>query len=136
MNQNQKKFILKVVIILLTLISIGLLTTFIISLIKKDTLLSIISGIFTFISPTTLIGIIIKYFMNQNHLKNINELINPTPTKPANTNTKEYIFENIKFKEYKKDNKIVITFPSETVENSIVSRAFLEYLEAKRKETN
>ena len=136
MNQNQKKFILKVVIILLTLISIGLLTTFIISLIKKDTLLSIISGIFTFISPTTLIGIIIKYFMNQNHLKNINELINPTPQKPANTNTKEYIFENIKFKEYKKDNKIVITFPSETVENSIVSRAFLEYLEAKRKETN
>ena len=134
MNQNQKKFILKVVIILLTLVSIGLLTTFIISLIKKDTLLSIISGIFTFISPTTLIGIIIKYFMNQNHLKNINELINPTPTKPANTNTKEYIFENIKFKEYKKDNKIVITFPSERVENSIVSRAFLEYLEAKRKE--
>lgn len=134
MNQNQKKFILKVVIILLTLVSIGLLTTFIISLIKKDTLLSIISGIFTFISPTTLIGIIIKYFMNQNHLKNINELINPTPTKPANTNTKEYIFENIKFKEYKKDNKIVITFPSETMENSIVSRAFLEYLEAKRKE--
>lgn len=134
MNQNQKKFILKVVIILLTLISIGLLTTFIISLIKKDTLLSIISGIFTFISPTTLIGIIIKYFMNQNHLKNINELINPTPTKPANTNTKEYIFENIKFKEYKKDNKIVITFPSERVENSIVSKAFLEYLERKRKE--
>ena len=134
MNQNQKKFILKVVIIFLTLVSIGLLTTFIISLIKKDTLLSIISGIFTFISPTTLIGIIIKYFMNQNHLKNINELINPTPTKPANTNTKEYIFENIKFKEYKKDNKIVITFPSETMENSIVSRAFLEYLEAKRKE--
>lgn len=134
MNQNQKKFILKVVIILLTLVSIGLLTTFIISLIKKDTLLSIISGIFTFISPTTLIGIIIKYFMNQSHLKNINELINPTPTKPANTNTKEYIFENIKFKEYKKDNKIVITFPSERVENSIVSRAFLEYLEKKRKE--
>ena len=134
MNQNQKKFILKVVIILLTLISIGLLTTFIISLIKKDTLLSIISGIFTFISPTTLIGIIIKYFMNQNHLKNINELINPTPTKPANTNIKEYIFENIKFKEYKKDNKIVITFPSETMENSIVSKAFLEYLERKRKE--
>lgn len=134
MNQKQKKFILKVVIILLTLVSIGLLTTFIISLIKKDTLLSIISGIFTFISPTTLIGIIIKYFMNQSHLKNINELINPTPTKPANTNTKEYIFENIKFKEYKKDNKIVITFPSETMEQSIVSRAFLEYLEAKRKE--
>lgn len=134
MNQKQKKFILKVVIILLTLVSIGLLTTFIISLIKKDTLLSIISGIFTFISPTTLIGIIIKYFMNQSHLKNINELINPTPTKPANTNTKEYIFENIKFKEYKKDNKIVITFPSERVENSIVSRAFLEYLEKKRKE--
>lgn len=134
MNQNQKKFILKVVIILLTLISIGLLITFIISVVNKHTLLSIISGVFTLISPTTLIGIIIKYFMNQNHLKNINELINPTPTKPTNTNTKEYIFENIKFKEYKKDNKIVITFPSERVENSIVSRAFLEYLEAKRKE--
>lgn len=136
MNQNQKKFILKVVIILLTLVSIGLLITFIISVVNKHTLLSIISGVFTFISPTTLIGIIIKYFMNQNHLKNINELINPTPTKPANTNTKEYIFENIKFKEYKKDNKIVITFPSETMENSIVSKAFLEYLEQKRKETN
>lgn len=134
MNQKQKRLILKVWIILLTLISIGLLITFIISVVNKQKLLSIISGIFTFISPTTLIGIIIKYFMNQNHLKQVEQLINPQPPKPTNSNIVEYTFENIKFKEYKKDSKIVIILPSKTVEQSIVSRAFLEYLEQKRKE--
>lgn len=136
MNQIQKKFILKVLIVLLSIISLGLLVCFIIAMIRKDTLLSILTGTFSIVSPTTLIGIIIKYIMNQNHLKNIEQIINPQPTKPTNSNVREYTFENIKFKEYKKDNKIVIMFPSETVENSIVSRAFLEYLEAKRKETN
>ena len=71
--------------------------------------------------------------MNQNHLKQVEQLINPQP-QPTNSNIVEYTFENIKFKEYKKDSKIVIMLPSKTMENSIVSRAFLEYLEQKRKE--
>ena len=134
MNQNQKKFILKVLIVLLSAISIGLLVCFIIAMLRKDTMLSILTGAFSIFSPATLIGIVIKYIMNENHLKNIENIINPQPTKPINTNVREYTFENIKFKEYKKDKKIVIMFPSETVEQSIVSKAFLEYLEAKRKE--
>lgn len=133
MNQSQKKFILKVLIVLLSTISLGLLVCFIIAMIRKDTLLSILTGAFSIFSPATLIGIIIKYIMNENHLKNIRNILDPKPT-TTNENKTEYIFENIKFKEYKKDNKIVIIFPKENVSQELVSKAILEYLEQKRRE--
>ena len=79
MNQKQKKFILKVLIVLLTLISIGLLITFILAVVNKQKLLSMISGIFTIISPTTLVVIIIKYFCRRQRCRIFVKKTSPSP---------------------------------------------------------
>lgn len=114
--------------------------------INKDKIMQMVGFISTMVSPTTLIGIIIKYFMNKSHAKAIDNKLNEaglnlTPLEQAeiektykNTNSNFFRFKSFIFIE--KEDKIIIKYkPNENKEIGAreFREAFLEYLEYKRK---
>lgn len=108
--------------------------------------MQMVGFISTMVSPTTLIGIIIKYFMNKSHTKAIDNKLNEaglnlTPLEQEeiektykNTNSNFFRFKSFIFIE--KEDKIIIKYkPHENKEIGAreFREAFLEYLEYKRK---
>ena len=76
MNKKQKKFLMVCFFILLVLASIASITLWIYGFVNKDDVLQFAGMITSLLSPTTLIGIIIKLVINKVHLKQIDKRLN------------------------------------------------------------
>lgn len=128
------------------MITIASVVVYVLGHINKDKIMQMVGLISTMVSPTTLIGIVIKYFMNKSHAKAIDNKLNEaglnlTPTEQAeiektykNTNSNFFRFKSFIFIE--KEDKIIIKYkPNENKEIGAreFREAFLEYLEYKRK---
>ena len=125
------------------MITIASIVIYVIGHVNKDKVLQMVGFISTMISPTTLVGIIIKYFMNKSHSRAIDNKLNEaglnlTPTEQAeiektykNTNSNFFRFKSFIFIE--KEDKIIIKYiPNENGAKEL-REAFLEFLEYKRK---
>lgn len=146
MTKAQKKIIAVCFIILFIMITIASIVIYVIGHVNKDKILQMVGFISTMISPTTLIGVIIKYFMNKSHSRAIDNKLNEAglnlnPTEQAeiektykNTNSNFFRFKSFVFIE--KEDKIIIKYtPNENKEvgTKDLREAFLEFLEYKRK---
>lgn len=146
MTNSQKKIIAICFTILFILITAASVIIYVIGHVNKDKVLQMVGFISTMISPTTLVGIIIKYFMNKSHSRAIdNKLneaglnLNPTEQEEIektykNTNSNFFRFKSFIFIE--KEDKIIIKYtPNENKEVGAkeLREAFLEFLEYKRK---
>ena len=146
MTNSQKKIISICFILLFILITAASIVIYVIGHVNKDKILQMVGFISTMISPTTLVGVIIKYFMNKSHSRAIDNKLNEaglnlTPIEQAeiektykNTNSNFFRFKSFVFIE--KEDKIIIKYtPNENKENGAkeLREAFLEFLEYKRK---
>lgn len=148
MNIEQKKVFIKILMVLFILLSIASIVIYILGYVNKDEIMKLVGFLSTIISPTTLIGIAIKFFMNKSHMRAIDKKLNSvglnlTPIEQAeiekiykDTNTKFLRVKNYVFVE--KENKIIIKYnnegltPNEIEEN--FKYAFKEFIEWKRKQ--
>lgn len=146
MTNSQKKIISICFIALFIMITVASVIIYVIGHINKDKVMQMVGFISTMISPTTLVGVIIKYFMNKSHSRAIDNKLNEAglnlnPTEQAeiektykNTNSNFFRFKSFVFIE--KEDKIIIKYtPNENKENGAkeLREAFLEFLEYKRK---
>lgn len=146
MTNSQKKIISTCFILLFILITAASVVIYVIGHVNKDKILQMVGFVSTMISPATLIGVIIKYFMNKSHSRAIDNKLNEAgltlnPTEQAeiektykNTNSNFFRFKSFVFIE--KEDKIIIKYtPNENKEVGAkdLREAFLEFLEYKRK---
>lgn len=146
MNAKQKRIIINTALIILSLVSITSIVLFIYGFITKDNIIQLAGVISTCISPTTLIGILIKIIINKAHLKAVdNRLyeaginISPKEQKQINEIIKEQPTKTFRHKHYlfiTKDDKIIIKFektaPNKVDEWELMRDAFLKFLEKTR----
>lgn len=148
MNEAQKKVIIKILIVLFTLLSIASIVIYILGYVNKDEIMKLIGFLSTIISPATLLGIVIKFFMNKAHMRAIDKKLNSvglnlTLSEQAeiekmykDTNTKFLRVKNYVFIE--KENKIIIRYNNEGLNQSEIEEnfkyAFKEFIEWKRKQ--
>lgn len=156
MGNKEKKIILKFLIAIIILISIaGIVLTFLIDFdVIKDKSIIILSKIFSYISPTTIagiiIGVIIKYSLNKSQMKKIDKRLNEVGLDLTITETKEIEKElknnksnYFRYKSYifiEKEDKLIIKFNNEgkNKEQAFLEfkQAFLEFIEYKRRKEN
>ena len=76
MTNSQKKIISICFIALFIMITVASIIIYVIGHINKDKVMQMVGFISTMISPTTLVGVIIKYFMNKSHSRAIDNKLN------------------------------------------------------------
>lgn len=148
MNEEQKKVVVKILIILFALLSIASIVIYILGYVNKNEVMKLVGFLSTIISPATLLGIAIKFFMNKAHMRAIDKKLNsvglnltPQESKEIekeykNINTKFLRVKNYVFVE--KENKIIVRYdnsnltPYEIEEN--FKYAFKEFVEWKRRQ--
>lgn len=146
MNSKQKKIIINTALVMLTFASIASIILFIYGFVTKDDILQLAGIISTCISPTTLIGILIKIIINKAHLKAVdNRLyeaginISPKEQKQIKEIIKDQPTKTFRHKHYlfiMKEDKIIIKFeqsaPNQIDEWELMRDAFLKFLEKTR----
>lgn len=146
MNSKQKKIIITTALVMLTFASIASIILFIYGFVTKDDILQLAGIISTCISPTTLIGILIKIIINKAHLKAVDNRLyeaginlSPKEQKQIKEIIKEQPTKTFRYKTYlfiAKDNKIIIKFekslPNQIEEWELMRDAFLKFLEKTR----
>lgn len=148
MNEYQKKAIIKILMIIFSILSVASISIYIIGFVKKDEVLKIIGLLSSVVSPTTLLGIVIKFIMNKAHMKAIDKKLNSvglnlTHQEQAEIdktykNTPANIFRVKNYVFIEKEDKLIIRFNNEGL-NAIEIKdnfeyAMKEFMEWKRKE--
>lgn len=146
MNVKQKRIIINTALIILSLASIASIVLFIYGFVSKDDILQLAGIISTCISPTTLIGILIKIIINKAHLKAVDNRLyeaginlSPKEQKQINEIVREQPSKTFRFKQYlfiEKEDKIIIKFEktaaNKVEEWELMRDAFLKFLEKTR----
>lgn len=146
MNSKQKKIIITTALVILTLASIASIILFIYGFSTKNNIIQLVGVISTCISPTTLIGILIKIIINKMHLKAVDNRLyeaginlSPKEQKQIKEIIKEQPTKTFRYKTYlfiAKDDKIIIKFekslPNQIEEWELMRDAFLKFLEKTR----
>ncbi len=122
MTEAQKKIILIFTIIILLLVSAAAIILLVIGYIHKNEMIKLAGTITTIISPSMLLGIVIKILMNNIFHKSIKKTLNNAGISNIETTSKEiknniaiYHFGNYQIIE--KKNTIIIKLPYEKVDN-------------------
>ena len=71
MNAQQKKVIITFTVLILLLVSAGAIALLVIGYLSKDEMLKLVGTITTIISPSMLLGIVIKILINNVFHKNL-----------------------------------------------------------------
>ena len=145
MDKRQKKIISRTCFILLILISIAgiILVSLTHFSIIKDKSIAFLSIIMSSITPTTMIGILVKWIMNKYHKKDIKNLLIENGVMLSEEEEKQIVkagkqsFRYKNFLFYEKEDKLIIkyTFSSNNQKEQWeeLKQALGEYVEYKRK---
>lgn len=143
MNEKQKKVIMFFVILILLLASTGAITLLVIGYISKDEMLKLAGIITTVVSPSMLLGIIIKLLINNVFHKNIKKTLKNAGLKDVEATNQE-IKKNLaiyKFSHYtfiEKENTLIIKMPNDRIDTLQELNNFQNvlpyYIGTKRKE--
>lgn len=143
MTEAQKKIILIFTIIILLLVSAAAVALLVIGYIHKNEMIKLAGTITTIISPSMLLGIVIKILMNNVFHKSIKKTLNNAGISNIETTSREiknniaiYRFGNYQIIE--KKNTIIIKLPYEKIDNIKSLNEFKDtmpyYLGKKREE--
>lgn len=143
MNEQQKKVIITFTVLILLLVSAGAIALLVIGYVSKDEMLKLVGTITTIISPSMLLGIVIKILMNNVFHKNIKKTLNNaglTDIEPTSKEVKKnlaiYKFSNYTFIE--KENTLIIKMPNNRIDTLPELNSFKDvmpyYIGQKRKE--
>ena len=121
MNAQQKKVIITFTVLILLLVSAGAIALLVIGYLSKDEMLKLVGTITTIISPSMLLGIVIKILINNVFHKNIKKTLNNaglTDIEPTSKEVKKnlaiYKFSNYTFIE--KENTLIIKMPHNRID--------------------
>lgn len=143
MNEKQKKVLMTFTVLILLLASAGAITLLVIGYVSKDDILKLAGTITTIISPSMLLGIVIKILINNVFHRNIKKTLNNAGIKNIELTSKEvknnlaiYEFSNYKFIE--KENTLIIKMPNDRIDTLQELNNFKDvlpyYIGQKRKE--
>lgn len=143
MNAQQKKVIITFTVLILLLVSAGAIALLVIGYVSKDEMLKLVGTITTIISPSMLLGIVIKILINNIFHKNIKKTLNNaglTDIEPTSKEVKKnlaiYKFSNYTFIE--KENTLIIKMPNNRIDTLPELNSFKDvmpyYIGQKRKE--
>lgn len=143
MNEQQKKVIITFTVLILLLVSAGAIALLVIGYVSKDEMLKLVGTITTIISPSMLLGIVIKILINNVFHKNIKKTLNNaglTDIEPTSKEVKKnlaiYKFSNYTFIE--KENTLIIKMPNNRIDTLPELNSFKDvmpyYIGQKRKE--
>lgn len=143
MNAQQKKVIITFTVLILLLVSAGAIALLVIGYVSKDEMLKLVGTITTIISPSMLLGIVIKILINNVFHKNIKKTLNNaglTDIEPTSKEVKKnlaiYKFSNYTFIE--KENTLIIKMPNNRIDTLPELNSFKDvmpyYIGQKRKE--
>lgn len=143
MNNKQKKVVMTFTLIILLIASVGAITLLIVGYLSKDEVLKLAGTITTIISPSMLLGIIIKILINNVFHKNIKTTLKNAGLKDIEPTAKEikknlaiYKFSNYTFIE--KENTLIIKMPNDRIDTLPELNNFKDvlpyYIGQKRKE--
>ena len=143
MNEQQKKVIITFTVLILLLVSAGAIALLVIGYVSKDEMLKLVGTITTIISPSMLLGIVIKILINNVFHKNSKKTLNNaglTDIEPTSKEVKKnlaiYKFSNYTFIE--KENTLIIKMPNNRIDTLPELNSFKDvmpyYIGQKRKE--
>ena len=143
MNEKQKKVIITFTVLILLLVSAGAIALLVIGYVSKDEILKLVGTITTIISPSMLLGIVIKILINNVFHKNIKKTLNNaglTDIEPTSKEVKKnlaiYKFSNYTFIE--KENTLIIKMPNNRIDTLPELNSFKDvmpyYIGQKRQE--
>ena len=143
MNEKQKKVIITFTVLILLLVSAGAIALLVIGYVSKDEMLKLVGTITTIISPSMLLGIVIKILINNVFHKNIKKTLNNaglTDIEPTSKEVKKnlaiYKFSNYTFIE--KENTLIIKMPNNRIDTLPELNSFKDvmpyYIGQKRQE--
>lgn len=143
MNAQQKKVIITFTVLILLLVSAGAIALLVIGYVSKDEMLKLVGTITTIISPSMLLGIVIKILINNVFHKNIKKTLNNaglTDIEPTSKEVKKnlaiYKFSNYTFIE--KENTLIIKMPNNRIDTLPKLNSFKDvmpyYIGQKREE--
>lgn len=143
MNEKQKKVIMTFTVLILLLASAGAITLLVIGYVSKDDMLKLAGTIITIISPSMLLGIVIKILINNVFHRTIKKTLNNAGLKDIEPTSKE-VKKNLaiyKFSQYtfiEKENTLIIKMPNNRIDNLPELNSFKDvlpyYIGQKRKE--
>lgn len=143
MNQQQKRLIMVFVVLILLIASAGAITLLVIGYVSKDEMLKLAGTITTIISPSMLLGIVIKILINNVFHRTIKKTLNNAGLKDIEPTSKE-VKKNLaiyKFSSYtfiEKENTLIIKMPTTRIESLPELNDFKDvmpyYIGQKRKE--
>lgn len=143
MNEKQKKVIMTFTVLILLLASAGAITLLVIGYVSKDEMLKLAGTITTIVSPSMLLGIVIKILINNIFHRTIKKTLNNAGLKDVEPTAKE-IKKNLaiyKFSSYtfiEKENTLIIKMPNDRIDTLPELNNFKDvipyYIGQKRKE--
>lgn len=143
MNEKQKKVIMTFTVLILLLASAGAITLLVIGYVSKDDMLKLAGTITTIISPSMLLGIVIKILINNVFHRTIKKTLNNAGLKDIELTSKE-VKKNLaiyKFSQYtfiEKENTLIIKMPNDRIDTLPELNNFKDvlpyYIGQKRKE--
>lgn len=143
MNEKQKKVIMTFTVLILLLASAGAITLLVIGYVSKDDMLKLAGTIITIISPSMLLGIVIKILINNVFHRTIKKTLNNAGLKDIEPTSKE-VKKNLaiyKFSQYtfiEKENTLIIKMPNNRIDTLPELNNFKDvlpyYIGQKRKE--
>ena len=143
MNEKQKKVIMTFTVLILLLASAGAITLLVIGYVSKDDMLKLAGTIITIISPSMLLGIVIKILINNVFHRTIKKTLNNAGLKDIEPTSKE-VKKNLaiyKFSQYtfiEKENTLIIKMPKNRIDTLPELNNFKDvlpyYIGQKRKE--
>lgn len=143
MNEKQKKVIMTFTVLILLIASAGAITLLVIGYVSKDEMLKLAGTITTIISPSMLLGIVIKILINNVFHRTIKRTLNNAGLKDVEPTAKE-IKKNLaiyKFSSYtfiEKENTLIIKMPNDRIDTLPELNNFKDvipyYIGQKRKE--
>lgn len=121
MNERQRKVIMTFTVLILLIASAGAITLLVIGYVLKDEMLKLAGTITTIISPSMLLGIVIKILINNVFHRTIKKTLKNAGIKNIELTSKEvknnlaiYEFSNYKFIE--KENTLIIKMPNDRID--------------------